>query len=215
MMLGGLEGEGDDAAEQGGIEVEWDDATQREDEERETAAQGLRQSSRQRGADTEEGGSSGGVSVECQAWKETTLMARGEMVVPRLRSRQRATQEQTSEEVQLMATVVGAEEGGRMHGKRALDKGRHRASGGLAGKKKTAMGKPQGGVRSDRGQGVMATGEPGAGTHGGTKARRGAKRQHAKKEGRGAKHHTEVPDGAGARLEQQAGGHEWHGWVRM
>ena len=57
--------------------------------------------------------------MECQAWKETTLIARGELVVPRLRSRQRATQEQTAEEVQIMAMAVGAEEGGRTPGKKA------------------------------------------------------------------------------------------------
>ena len=120
MILGGLEEEagGEDAAGQGGIAEERGDSTEEEElpssegkkkairewlelqeeqdqkwleEQREAAAQGLRRSSRQKGSATEERSCSGGVNVECQAWKETTLIARGEMVVPRLRSRQRAT----------------------------------------------------------------------------------------------------------------------------
>ena len=95
----------------------------------EAAAQGRGRSCWQRGADTEEVGCSEGVRVECQAWRETTLIARGEMVVPRLRSRQRGAQEKTAEEVQIMATVVGAEEGCCTPGQKAREKGRHRTRG--------------------------------------------------------------------------------------
>ena len=133
---------------------------QRLDEETEAAAQGLRRSCRQRGADTEEGGCSEGVSVECQAWKETTLIARGEIVVPRLRIRQRGTQEQTAGEVQIMATVVEAVKGCRTSGQKAREKGRQRTREMSAGKKKKSKGQPQDGVQSDRGQGVKGTGEP-------------------------------------------------------
>ena len=102
---------------------------QRLEEEMEAAARGQRRSCWQRGADTEEVGCSEGVRVECQAWRETTLIARGEMVVPRLRSRQRGAQEKTAEEVQIMATVVGAEEGCCTPGQKAREKGRHRTRG--------------------------------------------------------------------------------------
>ena len=148
MMLEGFEeeGEGEDAAEQVGVEEERGDTTETEElpssEEKEEAVY------------------SGGVSVEGQAWKETTLIARGEMVVPRLRSWQRAKQGQTEEEVQIIATVVGVEEGGRTPGKKAPEKGRQRSRGRSAWKKKKTKGQLQGGVQSDRRQGVKAMGEP-------------------------------------------------------
>ena len=44
--------------------------------------------------------------MECHAWREGTLIAQGELVVHRLQSRQRGTQGQTGEEVQIVATVV-------------------------------------------------------------------------------------------------------------
>ena len=53
-----------------------------------------------------------------------------------------------------MATVVGAEEGCRTPGQKAREKGRQQMRGRSAGKKKKAKGQPQGGVQSDRGQGV-------------------------------------------------------------
>ena len=46
-----------------------------DEEEMEAAAHGLRWSCQQRGVDTKEGVCSEGVRVECQAWKETTLIA--------------------------------------------------------------------------------------------------------------------------------------------
>ena len=103
MELGGFEEgrEGEGAVEQVVIEEEQGDTTEIEEQP----------SSEEK--DTEEVGCSEGVSVECQAWREATLIARGEMVVPHLRSRKEGTQEQTWEEVQVMATVVGAEEGCR------------------------------------------------------------------------------------------------------
>ena len=71
MMLGGFEekGEGENAAEQVRIEEERGDtiateteelpsSEEKEEAEREAAPQGPRRSSRQRGADTEEGGCS-------------------------------------------------------------------------------------------------------------------------------------------------------------
>ena len=51
--------------------------------------------------------------MECQAWQEAVLIAKGEMEVPRLRSGRRATQEPTEEEVHIVATAVVAEEGRR------------------------------------------------------------------------------------------------------
>ena len=83
------------------VQYELAQEQQRLEEEMEAAARGLRRCSRQRGPDTEQVGCSEGVSVdvECKACGEAALIARGEMVVPRLRSRQRATQEQTAAEV--------------------------------------------------------------------------------------------------------------------
>ena len=89
------------------------------------------------------------------------------MVVPRLRSRQRGTQEQTAEEVQIMAMVVGAEQGCRTSGQKTREKGRQRTRGRSTGKKKKAKGQPQGGVQSDRGQGAKGMGEPGGEGQGG------------------------------------------------
>ena len=66
--------------------------------------------------------------MECQAWQETALVAKGEMVVPRLRSGRRATQEPMEVEVHIVATTVGAEEGRRTLGKRDLEGGKQRRS---------------------------------------------------------------------------------------
>ena len=69
--------------------------------------------------------------------------------------------------MQIVATVVGVEEGGRTPGKKAVEKGKQRTRGGSAGRKTTAKGQLQRGVQSDRGQGVKATREPGGEGQGG------------------------------------------------
>ena len=79
---------------------EWQELVERigqwqEEEPRGEAAQGQRRSSWQGEEDTGERDRRGGVSVECQAWQEAALIAKGEMEVPRLRSGRRATQEPT------------------------------------------------------------------------------------------------------------------------
>ena len=79
---------------------------QRSAEEGKAAAQGQGRISWQRGADTKGGGCRQGVSVECQTWTEAKLITRGELEVPRLRSRQSGTQGETVDEVQIMATAV-------------------------------------------------------------------------------------------------------------
>ena len=99
-----------------------------QEERREAAAQGQRRSSRQEGADTGERDRRGGVSVECQAWQEAALIAKGDLEMPCLRSGRRATQEPTDEEVHIVATAVGAEEGRRTLGKRDLEGGEQRRS---------------------------------------------------------------------------------------
>ena len=105
---------------------EWQELVERidqwqEEEPRGAAAQGQRPSSWQGEEDTRERDRRGGVSVECQAWQETALVAKGEMVVPRLRSGRRGTQEPTEEEVHIVATAVGTEEGRCTLGKRDLE----------------------------------------------------------------------------------------------
>ena len=52
---------------------------QRLEEEGKAVAQGQGRSSRQRGADTREVGCREGIGMECQAWREATLIARGEL----------------------------------------------------------------------------------------------------------------------------------------
>ena len=61
------------------------------------------------GEDAGERDCRGGISEECQAWKEAALLAAGEMEVPRFRTGCRAMQVQTEDEVQVVATAVQAE----------------------------------------------------------------------------------------------------------
>ena len=142
MILGGLEKEvgGAGAAGQGRDDEERGDSTEEPrgaaehggDEESDSGVAGTGRGDRAvagRGAQGQvqgEGGTGemerrGGVSRECQAWQETALVAKGEMVVPRLRSGRRGTQEPTEEEVHIVATAVGTEEGRCTLGKRDLE----------------------------------------------------------------------------------------------
>ena len=89
------------------------------------------------------------------------------MVVPRLRGGCRATQVPTEDEVQVVATAVGAEGGGRTPGKRNLEGGNHQRRGRSAGKRKKANRQNRDGVQSDRGQGWQAAGVPGGEGQGG------------------------------------------------
>ena len=110
----------------------------------------------------------GGISEDCQAWKEATLVAAGELEVPRLRTGCRATQVQTEDEVQVVATAVEAEGSRCALGKRGQGGGGQRRRGRAAGKQKKAKVQPQGEVRSDGGQGWQVTGERRVEGQGGT-----------------------------------------------
>ena len=173
--------------------------------------------------------------MECQAWQETALVAKGKMEVPRLRSGRRVTSEPTEEEVSIVATAVGAEGGRRTLGKRNQGEGKKWGRGRSAGKGKKAKRQDRDGVQSDRGQGWQATAEsggegqggPGASKQGGvlddSPEDKGTRRQSEKwtkehlanRKGGGARRHAAVPDGAGARVEQQNGGHEWRRGLPM
>ena len=83
-----------------------------------TAVQGQKESGRQGAEDEGERDCSGAVSEECHAWQEAGLVAEGKMEVPRLRTGCRATQVPTEDEVQVVATSVGAEGSRRTLGKR-------------------------------------------------------------------------------------------------
>ena len=90
----------------------------KEGSKNQTAVQGQKQISRQGEEDAGERDCRGGISEECQAWQEAALVAEGKMEVPRLRTGCRATQVPMEDEVQVVATAVGAEESRPTLGKR-------------------------------------------------------------------------------------------------
>ena len=170
-----------------GLVVEEHELAQRlqrlEEEDEPAAARGQGWSGRQRGGDSQGVGSGERVSVECQAWVEAKLTARGELEVPHLCSQQSGAQEWTGEEVQIVASVVKVE--GKQRRQDGLEKAKTRpakaqrtASRGTPGQRaqgevqkqkgvkqsghgKKAKGQPQGGVRSNRGQRAGDTGRSG------------------------------------------------------
>ena len=213
---------------------------QRMEEEGKSAAQGQRRSGRQRGEDMREVGCRDGTSVECQAWREATLIAQGELVVPRLRSRQRGIQGHAGEEVQIVATVVETE--GKRRRTAGLEEkemktatarwtvsrgtpGQMARGGGQqwtgeksAGKGKKEKGQPQGGVPSDRGQRSKRTGVPGdtgdRGKRGREASRLGGVSSDSKRKRKGGvasdKKKGEIGQGPGWNSKQAVTGFPWN-----
>ena len=111
-----------------------------------------------RGEDAGERDCKGWIREDCQAWKETALVAAGELEVPCLRTGCRATQVPTEDEVQVVATAVGAEESRPTLGKRGQGGGRRQGRGNTTGRRKKAKPQQQrGGGRGDGGQKLQAT----------------------------------------------------------
>ena len=99
----------------------------------------------------------GGISKGCQAWKEAAWVAAGMLEVPRLRAGCRATQVPTEDEVQVVATAVGAEESRSTLGKRGQGGEKRQGGGNATGRKKKPKTQQRGGGRSDGGQRSQAT----------------------------------------------------------